>query len=114
MIAGLGLILVIGLLIAAWVALRVRKRHVMIWLPSYLKGNWAGRRAGVGGGPIHVLFCIADHFEPALGGASPRLALERVEGWSAITARSLPHSGMLTDGPPGTRSFSPPSSTGPN
>ncbi len=81
MIAGLSLALVIWLLFAAWVALRVRKRHVMIWLPSYLKGNWAGRRASAGRGPTHVLFCIADHFEPGLGGASPRLALERVEQW---------------------------------
>ncbi|WZP01130.1 hypothetical protein EP7_005507 (plasmid) [Isosphaeraceae bacterium EP7] len=32
-------------------------------------------------GPIHVLLCIADHFEPANDGASPEKATERVRQW---------------------------------
>lgn len=69
-------------LAAAWVASRLRARNVMIWLPAYLKGDWAGRRDGrPEDGPVHLLFCIADHFEPGLGGADPQLQRERVERW---------------------------------
>lgn len=31
--------------------------------------------------PVHVFFCLADHFEPAWSGASQRVQQERVERW---------------------------------
>ncbi len=33
------------------------------------------------GEPVHVLLCIADHYEPKRGGASPEVASRRVESW---------------------------------
>lgn len=33
-------------------------------------------------GPVHLLLCIADHFEPAAGGASSERALARVRRWT--------------------------------
>src|SRR4051794_26965443 len=32
-------------------------------------------------GAVHLLLCIADHFEPKLGGAPPERARERVDRW---------------------------------
>src|SRR5262245_39848920 len=39
------------------------------------------RRRPQPGQDIHVLLCIADHFEPKGGRASPELANSRVERW---------------------------------
>jgi hypothetical protein len=40
------------------------------------------RRAARPGQPVHVLLCIADHYEPKLGGAPPDVARRRVARWS--------------------------------
>jgi len=69
---------------AAAVALAIRRRHMTRWLPAYLRGDWAGRREAASArttGPTHVMFCIADHFEPGLGQAPEAVALRRVERW---------------------------------
>jgi hypothetical protein len=53
-----------------------------LWLPSYLRQaprRWFGRA----GGPVHLLLCVADHYEPNLGGASEAVARRRVERWVA-------------------------------
>jgi hypothetical protein len=49
-----------------------------LWLTSYLRQTprrWASR------GDVHLLLCVADHYEPNLGGASDAVALRRVERW---------------------------------
>lgn len=51
------------------------------WLPSYAMGAF-NRHAPRAGEPVHVLLCIADHFEPQWGGANARTARQRVEAWS--------------------------------
>src|SRR5262245_5056517 len=50
------------------------------WLPTYLATLG---RLGVPqpGRPVHLLFCVADHFEPKLGNASPSQQRERVRRW---------------------------------
>jgi len=79
-------------LAGAWALHRAWKRNVTIWLPAYLKGNWAGRRDARGrqaGGPVHVLFCIADHFEPGLGQAERGVERRRVEQWVRHYAQTV-------------------------
>jgi hypothetical protein len=44
------------------------------WLPSFLSGWIQGRPV-----PAHILFCMADHFEPGTGGVSPIVERERME-----------------------------------
>lgn len=74
-------LILVPLLAAAAVLLlcaKANRKHVRLWLPAYVKKDWAGakEKATTGGGGLrHVLFCIADHFEPALG--KPGLADER-------------------------------------
>jgi len=69
----------------AWVVVTMMKRrHVMLWLPGWMKGDWAGRRerrAIPRDRPTHIFFCIADHFEPAHAGAPAAVQMGRVDDW---------------------------------
>lgn len=59
---------------------KVQERGLDQWLPEY----WATRhrrRDPIPGQPVHVLLCIADHYEPKLGGAPPSQAQERIQRW---------------------------------
>jgi hypothetical protein len=59
---------------------QIRRRHLDRWLVSYVRTapKRRGRRPGE---VIHVVLCLADHFEPKLGGAPPAVAWARVERW---------------------------------
>lgn len=69
------LVLGAGALLAVWLALRSRNMH--IWLRSYLARP---RRRDVAG-PVHVMFCFVDHFEPMWGKADAETQRRRVERW---------------------------------
>jgi hypothetical protein len=58
----------------------VRRRHMDIWLGTYVC-QAPRRRARRRGQPVHVLLCICDHYEPDLGNAPPDKAWRRVERW---------------------------------
>jgi hypothetical protein len=62
----------------AWWYLRRKGLHRWL-LPYVLSKN--KRRDPEPGRPVHVLLCIADHFEPKHGGAAPEVARERVRRW---------------------------------
>jgi hypothetical protein len=62
---------------AGW---EIRRRHMDRWLPAY--AAQAPRRwRRFGEEPIHLLLCVADHYEPKWGGASPEQARARVDRW---------------------------------
>jgi hypothetical protein len=72
--------LISGTGLAAVVLRTLRGRHIDRWLVSYILQ--AFRRCGPSpDSSVHLILCIADHFEPGLGGASAELASERVEQW---------------------------------
>ena len=71
--------LALAILMLVYVARSVRQRGMDRWIIPYLLQ--ASRRPPGPGEPIHVLICIADHFEPRVGGAAPQVARERVERW---------------------------------
>ena len=63
---------------------QARRRNVSIWLPAYVRRDWPGRRErppATSAGPTHVMFCIADHFEPGWRHADPDLERRRVQEW---------------------------------
>lgn len=72
------MLIAISLIVAALVALSVlfiiaiRARNMQIWLGSLIRQQ---RRPSTAG-PVHVMFCFVDHFEPQWG--RPDLATERV------------------------------------
>ena len=50
------------------------------WIFTYAARS-PGRRAPRPGADVHVLLCVADHYEPKWGGASPEVARGRVGAW---------------------------------
>lgn len=56
------------------------RRGVQTWLGTYVRRHrrWRTPRAAE---PVHVLFCIGDHYEPRHGGVDPAQAMRRVEAW---------------------------------
>jgi hypothetical protein len=67
----------------AWVVHRAVRRNVTRWLPAYLRRDWAGarERGRADGGLRHLMFCLADHFEPAVGRAAIGEQRRRVDRW---------------------------------
>ena len=53
-------------------------KNVQLWLPAYLRARLVRRRRA---GRTHIMFCVADHFEPDVGGAKLPEQLRRVERW---------------------------------
>lgn len=67
--------------VVLWAA---RRRNMDRWLWSFVRqsvarGVWGD--AGASEGPIDVILCIADHFEPSWGNADAATADARVEAW---------------------------------
>ena len=74
----------VGIAACAGIVFLARKRNVHLWLPSYVKGNWAGRRERGTLDPsrtVHIMFCIADHFEPGWGNPEIEEERRRIDHW---------------------------------
>ncbi len=56
-------------------------RNAQLWLPAYLRGRLAQLLRRKPTGPVDILFCIADHYEPNHAGAPPSVQAARVERW---------------------------------
>src|SRR5258708_6900253 len=90
---GLALCVVAGVL--AW---GLRQRHLERWLLPYL-AHAPRRRAPGSREEVHVLLCIADHYEPNYRAPSPEVARARVRRWVEDYPRNL--GGFVdSDGPP--------------
>ncbi len=76
-------LLIVAAAAAVWLVIRLRRRNVMLWLPAYIKGDWAGRREREdrSEGPVHIMFCVADHFEPGWAKADAETQERRVRRW---------------------------------
>src|SRR5262245_54547578 len=80
-------LLCLALGILAW---EVRRRHMDRWLVPYLC-QVPRRRAPRRGEPVHLLLCIADHFEPEFGNPPPEVARARVRRWLEEYPRLFGH-----------------------
>src|SRR5262249_34878351 len=60
--------------------LYARRKGMHRWLGKYMRTS-GKRRMPEPGRSIHLLLCVADHFEPKLGNAPPHIARERVQRW---------------------------------
>jgi hypothetical protein len=72
----------LGIILAAggYVFWQVRQRGLHFWLPSYLVET-PKRKVPRLGQSVHLLLCIADHFEPHNGNVSDEVANSRVRNW---------------------------------
>jgi hypothetical protein len=66
-----------GFAVVLW---QLRRRGLHRWLGSYVL-QVPRRRRRRDGQPVHLLLCIADHFEPQVGNAPREIAHSRVERW---------------------------------
>lgn len=80
------LIIVAALLL--WILLR--SRHIDIWIVDYLSTNRKRERAAKNiSGPTHIMFCLADHYEPMWNQPSRDTENERVDRWLHELPRTL-------------------------
>lgn len=63
-----------------FVGWQARRRHLDRWLLSYFV-RAATQRKLRPGDRVDLILCIADHYEPKLGGAPPERAQRRVDNW---------------------------------
>jgi hypothetical protein len=68
------------LLLLAMTWLQIRRRHMQRWLPTYLREQQR-YQAPTPDEEVHVILCIADHFEPKAGQASVETGRQRVAAW---------------------------------
>lgn len=73
--------LLAGLAYAGALVIGLRRRRVDIWWRDYRRHLREQRAIPAPGGPVHVLFCFVDHYEPRWGGADARTEAERVDRW---------------------------------
>ena len=72
---------VLGMLLASQTMLWVlRRRHLDRWIWTYIQES-TRRRAPRPNEDVHVLLCIADHYEPRFGGVSLEHGQRRVQHW---------------------------------
>lgn len=73
------LLLVLAIAVVAAVAVRtvIRRKNMHLWLGDYLKR----RRPPTGSGPVHVMFCFVDHYEPGWGRPTREIETQRVRAW---------------------------------
>jgi hypothetical protein len=84
------LLVLLGVVAAGlgFVGWEVRRRHLGRWLPSYVR-DLPRRRPPRDGEDVHVLLCIADHFEPKEDRPPPERSWSRVRRWVESYPRRL-------------------------
>jgi hypothetical protein len=71
-----------------WLRRQLRRRGLSRWIVPYILT--AGQRwPPAPGEEVHVLLCLADHYEPKAGNVPPERARGRVEHWVREYARQL-------------------------
>lgn len=80
------ILLITIILVTTLIALviwQIRRRNLQNWLGSYLVQSISRKSSRDPSQTVHVLLCIADHFEPAWGDPSPEIADQRVANWTS-------------------------------
>lgn len=78
----------LALVMATMAALCLRRRQLHALAVHYLAQSRKCRAPGPNE-EVHLLLCIADHFEPSAGGASEQVAQQRLERWLHDYPRQL-------------------------
>lgn len=71
------------LIILGFVGLVLRQKQMHLWIASYVIQQFRSRPK-LTEGPIHIFFCVADHYEPAVGGVPYEQECARVEKWMKL------------------------------
>jgi hypothetical protein len=76
LLAPAGLV-VVAIGVVGWL---LRRRHMDRWLPAYVR-DARRYRSPAPGDEVHLILCMADHFEPKAGRADRATGLRRVQTW---------------------------------
>lgn len=72
------LALLAALVLGSWCGWRLlQSRNMHLWIGGYLRRRRAPRPEG----PVHVMFCFVDHYEPRWGNAGLETQRARVDRW---------------------------------
>ncbi|WP_426703017.1 hypothetical protein ACPPVV_08510 [Rhodanobacter sp. Col0626] len=96
----LTVVLIVLVLAAGALVYAIRARNMQIWLGSYLRR----RPPPAVDGPVHVMFCFVDHFEPAWGKVDVTTQRQRVDRWCR-DYRALASTHRDADGRPPQHTF---------
>jgi hypothetical protein len=58
--------------------LELKRKNAFIWLPAWISRRLMKKNVK---GPVHIVFCFVDHFEPMWGRPSYAVEKERVDRW---------------------------------
>lgn len=86
----LSLVAVLALGVLAYLACEARERNFHRWAATYFK-EMPKRRMPAPSENVHLLLCIADHFEPYYGNVSTDQAQARVRAWTEGYPKNLGH-----------------------
>lgn len=68
--------------LAVFAVWQIYRRKMHIWLPGYCRRSITRMTTSSSlEGPIHILFCLVDHFEPGNGGVGRDVWQKRVDAW---------------------------------
>jgi hypothetical protein len=73
------LLVIIGVLVFLWI--QILRRNAHIWLGSYVRQQLRPAPRAPAASPVHIMFCVVDHYEPLWRQADIRLGRKRVEKW---------------------------------
>jgi hypothetical protein len=71
------------LLLLGFVGIVLHKKQMHLWIASYVAQQFRSRPS-LSQEPIHIFFCVADHYEPAVGGVPYEQECVRVEKWMKL------------------------------
>jgi len=77
---GIAAALLLAAAACGMLASKVHKRGLDRWLFTYIREH-SKYHAPPAGQPVHLLLCIADHFEPGNGGVELAIARRRLQSW---------------------------------
>jgi hypothetical protein len=75
-----GAVALVIALFGALIVWQIRRRHMLRWLPAYWRERRRFQKPTLNQ-DIHVILCLADHFEPKAGKASLETGRARVATW---------------------------------
>ena len=64
-----------------FLCIQIFRRNAHIWLGSYVRQQLRFSSRAPVADPVHILFCVVDHYEPLWRGADVKLGRKRVEKW---------------------------------
>lgn len=64
-----------------FIVVEFRKKNIWIWIGSYIRQRIKGSPWLKDGDPVHIIFCMVDHFEPIQKDSTKKEERQRMSAW---------------------------------